>query len=806
MDNFTFYIANSDTNTTQLSELEVSDLEKSDFFTSFLTEPPVVENALYIRVNLSQYDDTPEGTVTAISEAFTTNIDFITEDNTTDNSIPLGDIRFTTANNGNSDDVEFGTILPEGVWSIGTIIDGTGETFDTAKGGDVLLSGLLSVSQSIDETARSLVKAINRDSQSPVNAYYLSGADDLPGIILIENKSLEDIPFFLGVNDEVMSTEFNPEIPVQALIDSVTFSDLINSPALITDGVGHGLSDGDEIYLYSPDTIPSIIGKYKITYVSPTEFTVPVNITTEDPPISVNAFYITVDAESDNLESPNRLYFSKLGQPEAVPIVNYIDIGPKDEPIERIIALMDNLVVFKTDGVYLVYGTSAPNFSARLLDNSVNILAPDSAVVLNNQIYCLTTQGVSTVSNSVQIISRPIENLINDVINARYDYKYKVFGVAYENDRAYNIFLPTTTEDTVATQSYRFNTFERSWTRWDVPATSGLVKDSDGKLYIGDGTRNYLLQERKTGDRTDYSDRNFSLSIDDDRVDEAVIELSSVTEVTVGDVLVQEQTISMNFFNRFLRKLDLDGGLEGPDAGADTYENKYLAVPGNSIANKLTALNIDLALDDDSGTVTNRIYSSNYFTMQEQFNELIAELNSSLCDTNLKNYRESEGVVPFESIIIAKNTIDNEVTVAQARNFMSGPIECYKGYTCQIQWSPQAFGDPSALKQMREGTILFDQNNFYSASVSYSSDVSADFTTIPFKGKGVGYWGDQNFGTGGFYWGGDGNDIPFRTIIPVEKQRGRYLNVKFDHINAREYFRIIGITAVVRAISSRGYR
>jgi hypothetical protein len=806
MDNFTFYIANSDTNTTQLSEVETSKLEKSDFFTSFLTEQPSVENALYVRVNLSQYDDTPAGTVEAISDAFITNIDFIAETNSTDGAIAVGDVRFTNSNNGDAEDVTFGPTLPTGAWSIGAIINGTGESFDTTEGGDVLLSGLLSVSQSIDETSRSLVKAINRDSLSPVNAYYLSGADDLPGIILIENKSLEDVPFFLGVNDEVMSTEFTPEMPVQAPIDSVTFSDGINTPAKITDNIDHNLNTGDEIYLYSPDTIPSVIGKYEITVLSPTEFTVPVNIITEDPALSANAFYMTVEAESDNLESPNRLYFSKLNQPEAVPIVNYIDIGPKDEPIERIIALMDNLVVFKTDGVYLVYGSSAPNFSARLLDNSVNILAPDSAVVLNNQIYCLTTQGVSTVSNSVQIISRPIENLINDVINARYDYKYKVFGIAYENDRAYNIFLPTTVEDQIATQSYRFNTFERSWTRWDVPATSGLVKDSDGKLYIGDGTRNYLLQERKNGDRKDYSDRNFSLTIDDDRVDETVIELSSVADVTIGDVIVQEQTISMNFYNRFLRKLDLDGGLEGPDLGATTYEAKYEAIPGNNIASKLTALNIDLEIDDDSGIVTTRIYSSDYFTMQEQFNELIAELNSSLSDTTHKNYRESEGTIPFESIVISKNNIDNEVTVAQARNYMSGPIECYKGYGCEIQWSPQAFGDPSALKQMREGTILFDQNNFYSASVSYSSDVSADFTTIDFNGKGVGYWGDQHFGNGGFYWGGDGNDIPFRTIIPVEKQRGRYLNVKFNHINAREYFRIIGITAVVRAISSRGYR
>jgi hypothetical protein len=185
---------------------------------------------------------------------------------------------------------------------------------------------------------------------------------------------------------------------------------------------------------------------------------------------------------------------------------------------------------------------------------------------------------------------------------------------------------------------------------------------------------------------------------------------------------------------------------------------------------------------------------------------MIAELNSSLCETNLKNYRESSGTVPFETVIIAKNTIDNEVTVYIARKFISGPIEVYKGISAEIQWSPQAFGDPSAMKQIRESSMIFDQNNFYSASVSFSSDISADFTTIPFLGRGPGYFGDIEFGGPGYYWGGNGNDIPFRTLIPTEKQRARYLNVKFNHINAREAWRIIGVSAVVRAISSRAYR
>src|SRR5690606_33655051 len=119
------------------------------------------------------------------------------------------------------------------------------------------------------------------------------------------------------------------------------------------------------------------------------------------------------DITSTNNESVNRVYFSKLGQPEAVPSVNYIDVGPQDQAIERIVALRDNLFVLKTDGVYIIDGVSAPNFSVRLLDNSSNIIAPDTAVVLSNQIYALSSQGVVTITETgVGIISRPIEDII----------------------------------------------------------------------------------------------------------------------------------------------------------------------------------------------------------------------------------------------------------------------------------------------------------------------------------------------------------------------------------------------------------
>jgi len=50
-------------------------------------------------------------------------------------------------------------------------------------------------------------------------------------------------------------------------------------------------------------------------------------------------FIVAASVVATNLVNPNRIYYSKFQQPEAVPIVNFIDVGSKDTQILRVIAL-----------------------------------------------------------------------------------------------------------------------------------------------------------------------------------------------------------------------------------------------------------------------------------------------------------------------------------------------------------------------------------------------------------------------------------------------------------------------------------
>jgi hypothetical protein len=91
---------------------------------------------------------------------------------------------------------------------------------------------------------------------------------------------------------------------------------------------------------------------------------------------------------SSNDVYQNGLMWSKQDQPESVPLIHIEFIGSKNYPIRRIIALKDSVFILKADGVFRLTGGGG-NWNIDPLDTSTRIIAPDSASVLNNQIFCL---------------------------------------------------------------------------------------------------------------------------------------------------------------------------------------------------------------------------------------------------------------------------------------------------------------------------------------------------------------------------------------------------------------------------------
>lgn len=335
--------------------------------------------------------------------------------------------------------------------------------------GETIASGFFQVftggsaSQNIDDTARSLVRVINRYASSTVYAYYLSGPGDLPGLILLEERNIGGSSFAINAS---RSSSWSPtDIPTSGTAET-----------------------------------------------------------------------------SSNDRFKNGLFFSKDLQPEAVPLPNFYQVGDKDSEILRIVPLKDALIIFKEDGIFRLTGYY-PSFDIELLDSSARLIASGTPAILNNQIFCLTDQGVSIVSDSVRIISRPIEETLLSLFAADINLVASVsFGVGYEVERKYYLWVPSSASDTYPTQAFVYNVFTNTWVRHTIAATAAVTTNT--QLYYGDPSSNFILKDRRSFTFTDYADFVEQLTIT--ATNGNVITLNDVSRVEIGDLIRESATVFAN--------------------------------------------------------------------------------------------------------------------------------------------------------------------------------------------------------------------------------------------------------------------
>lgn len=245
---------------------------------------------------------------------------------------------------------------------------------------------------------------------------------------------------------------------------------------------------------------------------------------------------------SKNDVQPHIVYISKIGEPEAVPYVNFLPVGSRNKPIRRIIALRNSVIVLKEDGVWKITGDNPINFTATCLDSTVQVIAPNTAASLNNQIYFLAIDGICVATDSaVAIVSRRIENRIENVVGLA-DIADISSAVAYDSDRTYRICTTLPNQD-ARTVTYFHNALNDTWTESDQLFIGGVIGPGNLMYYIS--TDNRILRERKNGTRIDYGGQNYSITVTSVAADlySAVIVSSSAVPME-GDFIVKDDVIS----------------------------------------------------------------------------------------------------------------------------------------------------------------------------------------------------------------------------------------------------------------------
>lgn len=384
--------------------------------------------------------------------------------------------------------------------------------------------------ENIDNTALEFIEVVNKDPSNTTNyAYYLSGYTDLPGQILIEERTLGSDPFIVTTTDP---QSFQAVLSERKTITNISIAD----PTVIT-CVDHGLTSGDSITIFNASSVPDINGVWVVTVLDADTFSIPVAVTTGG---STGYFALTDGITiSDNDERINRIYISKTRQPEAVPILQYKDIGSADAPILRTIALRDSMFVFKADGIFRITGEDVGTFRVNLFDNTTVLKVPESARSFNNQVFCFSDQGIISVSdNGVQVISRPIESTLLELSSDLYpNFDEVSFGISYESNRQYIFFTVSNRADTYATQAFVYNSITNTWTRWILSRTCAIVNPRDNKIYSGHPTNDFVYQERKDYALTDYADEEVAVTVVGSTAE--VVEVTDTTDLLAGMTLKQ---------------------------------------------------------------------------------------------------------------------------------------------------------------------------------------------------------------------------------------------------------------------------
>ncbi len=244
-------------------------------------------------------------------------------------------------------------------------------------------------------------------------------------------------------------------------------------------------------------------------------------VRTFSPLSRVGPWSVTEAALATQENVNNRVMFSKQLQQEAVPIVNFIDVGSEKAAVQRLMETRDSLFVFKEDGLYRISGTGP--FSLRLdtIDAELRLVHPKACVQHRNAVYAWTNRGFISVSGSgvrelsQQVIQSEISESQQAVIEGSVTTGAFCFASELHDEVYFSVPLPS---NLLGSQLvYIFSRRTGSFTRWNFTASGnflcdGLYRESDGALVFG-GYLAALLTPQFWTEQAYRSDESFVANV-----------------------------------------------------------------------------------------------------------------------------------------------------------------------------------------------------------------------------------------------------------------------------------------------------
>ena len=213
--------------------------------------------------------------------------------------------------------------------------------------------------------------------------------------------------------------------------------------------------------------------------------------------------------------TPSRVAWSKTLQPEAVPLLQYQDIGDWRAPVMRLLPTRDSLFVLKSDGVWRITGDSPDTLRVEEFDRTVKLIHRRAADINENQVWAWTQNGVVSMSEAgVQRISEPSigvalaasqENIITLGLDAP---PGGCFITGCTNQECVLVGVPSSTATGASASAeyvYVWESKTSAWVRWQ-PLTNvdwrGAVEHTGTMLLVGDDSSLMYQDEDRTDAET----------------------------------------------------------------------------------------------------------------------------------------------------------------------------------------------------------------------------------------------------------------------------------------------------------------
>jgi len=255
------------------------------------------------------------------------------------------------------------------------------------------------------------------------------------------------------------------------------------------------------------------------------------------------AFAPQLSLSGTNDAKPNRLWWSAPDEPEAVPLLNYQDIGSSSEPILALVPLRNALLVFKTDGIWRVTGSAPSSWSIEPLDLAIRLLRPEAVTNIGDGAYAWCDRGMFLVtdsgaqslsSNAIDVELRTAANYI--LTNAT---THGTFMVPWKARNLVLFGIPAAAAGTTTQRVYAFSTVTNAFSEWPVSWSVACHGDGDAVYYSRPYDGTVLYEVRKSVTAVRGYDRLYVIS-SATAVGTTVTISQSITgawEPAVGDIL-----------------------------------------------------------------------------------------------------------------------------------------------------------------------------------------------------------------------------------------------------------------------------